>query len=63
MYMQLFGKGELVILLLTDSSAPEFKGRKFQDTVTDWADTGWVVLKVHFSLTLVPLTTSSSLEV
>lgn len=49
--------------LHTDSSDPEFKGRKFQDTATDWSDTGWVEEKVHFSFTLVPLTTSISFEV
>lgn len=49
--------------LHTDSSDPEFKGRKFQDTATDWSDTGWVEVKVHFSFTLVPLTTSISFEV
>lgn len=49
--------------LHTDSSDPEFKGRKFQDAATDWSVTGWLDVNVHFNLTFVPLTASTSLGV
>lgn len=52
-----------IYFILTDSPGFEFRGWKYQDTVTEPGVTGWVLLKVQLSFTSVPLTASISFSV